>query len=109
VASGNQLFPLLSTALRQFQLLDAMRSAMDLSGKSAGAAVAGAKPPVFFSRRNTVETALTRWSRPAITAALDRLQAAVLKSRERSELAQPIIRQCFMALAMESARSARAR
>jgi DNA polymerase-3 subunit delta len=107
VTAGNQLFPLFSAALRQFQSLDAMRSAMDSSGKSANAVVAGARPPVFFARRNTVETALARWSRPAITDALDRLQRAVLKSRQRAELAQPIVRQCFLALAVESLRLAK--
>jgi DNA polymerase-3 subunit delta len=108
-AAGNQLFLLLNTALRQFQSLDAMRGGMDASGKSAAAAVAGARPPVFFARRNTVETALARWSRPAIGGALNRLQRTVLRSRERAELAEPIVRQCFLALAAESLRLANSR
>ena len=106
-AAGNQLFLLLNAALRQFQALDAMRSAMDASGKSAAAAVAGAKPPVFFARRGTVETALARWPRPAILEALDRLQRTLLKSREQAGLAEPIVRQCFLALAVESVRLGR--
>jgi DNA polymerase-3 subunit delta len=56
-----------------------------------------------------VETALARWPRKAIGEALERLHRAVLKSRERSELAQPIVRQCFLALAAESVRLGRAR
>lgn len=108
VTAGNQLFPLLSAALRQFQSLEAMRSAMDASGRSAASAVASARPPVFFARRGTIETALSRWSRPAIASALERLQRAVLRSRQRAELAEPIVRQCFLALASESVRLARA-
>jgi DNA polymerase-3 subunit delta len=108
VTAGNQLFPLLSAALRQFQSLEAMRSGMDASGKSAAYAVAGARPPIFFARRGTIESALSRWSRPAIAAALERLQRAVLRSRQRADLAEPIVRQCFLALATESIRLARA-
>ncbi len=109
VTAGNQLFPLLNAALRQFQSLDVMRGGMDSSGKSASAAVASAKPPVFFARRATIETALARWTRPSIAVALERLHRAVLRSREQSELAEAIVRQCFLALAAESARLSRAR
>lgn len=106
MAGGNPLFQLLNTALRQFQSLDMLRSAMDSSGKSASAAVAGARPPVFFARRGIVETALSRWTRQAIGTALDRLQGTVLRSRQRADLAGPIVRQCFLALAAESQRLA---
>ena len=109
VSSGNQLFPLLNTALRQFQSLDAMRGAMDKSDRSAGAVIASARPPVFFARRGTVETALSRWPRPSIAQALDRLQGAVLKSRQRAELAEPIVRQALFGLAVESSRLASGR
>jgi DNA polymerase-3 subunit delta len=104
VAGGNPLFQLLNTALRQFHALDMLRSAMDQSGKSATAAVAGAKPAIFFARRATMETALSRWTRQAIGTALDRLQGTVLRSRVRADLAMPIVRQCFLALAAESQR-----
>ena len=102
VSSGNQLFPLLNAALRQFQSLDAMRGAMDKTGRSAAAVVARRGPPVFFARRSTVETALARWPRPSIAQALDRLQSAVLRSRQRAELAEPIVRQALLGLAVES-------
>lgn len=109
VAGGSPLFQLLNTALRQFQAIDLLRSGMDLSGKTPQAAVAGAKPAIFFSRRNTVETALARWRRGAIASALERLQGTVLRSRQRAELAQPIVRQCFLAIAAESLRLAEQR
>lgn len=109
VAGGNQLFLLLNSALRQFHALEIMRSGMDASGKSASAAVASAKPPVFFARRALVEAALSRWTRPAIQAALERLQRTVLKSREQAGLAEPLVRHCFLAIAAESMRLARTR
>jgi DNA polymerase-3 subunit delta len=107
VAGGNPLFQLLNTALRQFHALDQLRSAMDVSGKSASAAVAGARPPIFFARKATVETALSRWSRRAISGALERLQGTVLSSRQRADLATPVVRHCFLALAAESQRLSR--
>jgi DNA polymerase III subunit delta len=107
VSSGNQLFPLLNAALRQFHSLDGLRAAMDNTGRSAAAVVASARPPVFYARKATVEAALVRWPRPTIAQALDRLQAAVLKSRQRAELAEPIVRQALLGLAVESMRLTR--
>jgi DNA polymerase III subunit delta len=104
VAGGNPLFQLLNTALRQFHALDMLRNTMDGSGRSASAAIAGAKPAIFYARRATMETALSRWTRNAIRSALDRLQGTVLRSRMRADLALPIVRQCFLALAVESQR-----
>jgi DNA polymerase-3 subunit delta len=109
VSSGNQLFPLLNAALRQFQSLDAMRGAMDKTDRSAASVIASARPPVFFARRGTVETALSRWPRASIAQALDRLQSAVLRSRQRAELAEPIVRQALFGLAVESFRLANGR
>jgi DNA polymerase-3 subunit delta len=106
IAGGNPLFQLLNTALRQLHSLDALRSVMDNSGKTAAAAVAGARPAVFFARRNTVETALSRWTRQSIGSALDRLQGTVLKSRQQANLDEPIVRHCFLAIAAESLRLA---
>ena len=38
---------------------------------------------------------------------MDRLQGTVLASRQRSELAIPVVRHCFLALAAESQRLTR--
>ena len=92
--------------MRQFQLLRLMRREMD-RGKPASAVVAAARPPVFFARRRLVETALQRWSAPAIARALERLQATVLLTRRRPDLAQATARQALMALVIEAARAAR--
>lgn len=102
IAAGAQNFVLLSAAMRQFQLLQLMREKMDREGSTPAAAVAGARPPVFFSRRATVEEALRRWSGEAIGRALARLQDAVLASRKRPELSEAIARQAMLALALEA-------
>lgn len=107
VSSGTNPFLILAAAMRQFHQLQLMRSAMDMAGKSASAVVAAARPPVFFSRRQLVEAALQRWSAPSLDRALERLQATVLLTRRRPDLATATTRQALMALLIESARANR--
>ena len=107
VSSGSHPFVVLGAAMRQFQLLRLMRREMDRGGKPASAVVAAARPPVFFARRRLVETSLQRWNTPALARALERLQAAVLLTRRRPDLAQATARQALMALVVEAARAGR--
>ena len=95
---------LFSVLLRQFQMLDQLRHAMDRQGKPASAVVAGARPPVFFSRRKLIEGALQRWPAPAIRAALSRLQDAVLRARQSRDAERGILHITLMALTIQSAR-----
>lgn len=104
IGSGTASFVLLAAAQRQLVALQLMRHAMDTEGKSAASAVASARPPVFFKRKNTVEAALTRWDSAGIMRAMDRLQATVLQTRQRPELGLAATRQALLALAVESAR-----
>ena len=107
VSSGTSPFLVLAAAMRQFQLLQLMRSEMDAGGKPAAAVVASARPPVFFSRRRLVETALQGWSAPALARALERLQATILLTRQRPDLDVATSRQALLALLVESARAGR--
>jgi len=101
VSAGGQVFVVLSAATRQFQLLHLLRSSMAEGGQSAAAAVAAAKPPVFYSRRRIVEAALQRWDPEALARILGRLQAAVLLTRRRPDLAVPATRQILLAIALD--------
>ncbi|APH70266.1 DNA polymerase III subunit delta [Aquibium oceanicum] len=103
-ASGTAPFSLVSSAMRQFQALSAMRADMDRNGKAAASVVASARPPVFYARKRIIENALGRWTTEALAAALDRLQQAVLATRRRPELAPEIVRQSLLALAVTAAR-----
>jgi DNA polymerase-3 subunit delta len=102
--SGGQPFLVLSSAMRQFQQLQVMRGQMDSAGRNAASAVAGARPPVFFSRRKLVEKALERWNVDALSRALIRLQSAVLQTRRRPDLSEALARQALLGIAVESAR-----
>ncbi|MFN6942143.1 MAG: DNA polymerase III subunit delta [Parvibaculum sp.] len=103
VNAGNAPFQLVSAVMRQFQQLEMLRMAVD-GGGSAASAVGAAKPPIFFSRRNTVERAVQRWTAAAIARGLDRLQATVLAMRTRAQLDEPTARQALLALAVEARR-----
>lgn len=105
--AGGQPFLALSGTMRQFHALHAMRGAMEEGGRNAASVVAGARPPVFFSRRKLVERTLERWSRQSIERVLARLQNAVLQTRRRPELAPALVRQALLGIAVESARLSR--
>ena len=107
--SGNQPFLVLAAAMRQFQALHLMRGSMDSGSRSAAAVVAAARPPIFFSRKRIVETALERWTGEALARALARLQDAVLQTRKRPDLSTAIARQALLGIAVESARLAQRR
>ncbi|WP_159586930.1 DNA polymerase III subunit delta [Chelativorans xinjiangense] len=107
LASGSPPFLVLSAALRQVQALQLMREQVDRQSKTPAAAVASARPPVFFTRRRAVEQALQRWNQAMLQAAANRLHGAILKSRQHPAVAEPLSRQALLALAIEGARAAR--
>jgi DNA polymerase-3 subunit delta len=102
--SGGHPFLVLSSAMRQLQAIQAMRGQMESGGRNAASVVAGARPPVFFSRRKLVEKTLERWNVEALGRALGRLQTAVLQTRKRPDLSEALARQALLGIAIESAR-----
>jgi DNA polymerase-3 subunit delta len=100
--AGSQAYLMLAAAIRQLQTLHLLRAAM--AGKSAAATVAAARPPIFFSRRKTVERVLERWPPELLLRGLSRLQQAVLATRRRPELAVALARHALLGLAVEAAR-----
>ena len=109
LASGGPPFLMLSATLRHVHGLQLMREQVDVEGKSPSAAVASARPPVFFARRRMVEQAVQRWTQPMLQAAAERLQGAILKTRQHPAVAPAVSRQALMALAIEGARAGRSR
>ncbi|RWB71588.1 MAG: DNA polymerase III subunit delta [Mesorhizobium sp.] len=102
--SGGHPFLVLSSAMRQLQAIQALRGQMESGGRNAASVVAGARPPVFFSRRKLVEKTLERWNVEALGRALGRLQTAVLQTRKRPDLSEALARQALLGIAIESAR-----
>jgi len=100
IAVGGQLQTILASALRQFHGLHLARSSM-VDGKTAQAAVASMRPPVFFSRQKPMEAALQRWSVEDFARILSRLQVAVLESRKRPDLADALVRHVLLGITAE--------
>ncbi len=107
MGSGVAPFLPLAAALRQFQALMLLRQGMDRDRKSAAAAVAGARPPVFFTRRALVENSLKSLPVEAMARAAERINAAILETRRRPDLARAVARQALLATAIESNRAQR--
>jgi len=105
VRAGHPPFLVLSGAIRQFQMLLALRADMETNGKAAGAAVANARPPVFFARKSLVQAALERHRTESLSRILKRLNQTVLEIRRRPDLATAVARHALMAIALESKRS----
>ena len=108
-AEANRIPQLLAAAMRQFQQLQMLGAVMESDRKSAAAAIAGARPPVFFSRRATVEAALQVWKGKDCAMALERLNDVMLQTRRQPALAVPATRQALLGLAVRAARGGRTR
>lgn len=109
LASGQPLFLALAAGERSFQQLELLRNAVEKENKSVTAAVASARPPIFFRRQKAIEKAVGLWPLEQIRSAQERLQAAVLKSRQNQHLDVAIIRQTLMSLTMDALRLSRRR
>lgn len=103
-ASGGSYHQLFAALLRQFQTLDRLRGDMEQNGKNAGAVIGSARPPIFFARKASFETALNRWSCKAIRAAHNRLQTAMLESRKNNKIDHSIAHMAMLGLTVQASR-----
>jgi DNA polymerase-3 subunit delta len=88
----------LAAALRQLYWLHRARLAVE-AGASLEAAIEGARPPIHFSRRRAVETALKAWTSARLEHAMGRLAQAAFDARYQSVLAEAIARRALIGLA----------
>ncbi|WLR97089.1 DNA polymerase III subunit delta [Shinella sumterensis] len=104
VTSKTPIFLVLQGCLRQFQLLELMRAEMDEKRAPAAQAMATLGRHLHFRRKPIVENALKSWASPAIRRETQRLQAAILQSRQRPALEDTIAMQTLLATVLQSAR-----
>lgn len=104
VSSKTPVFLVLQGCLRQFQLLELMRAEMDEKRPPAAQAMATLGRHLHFRRKPIVENALKSWTGPAIRRETQRLQAAILQSRQRPALEDTIAMQTMLATVLQSAR-----
>ncbi|MCB1439999.1 MAG: DNA polymerase III subunit delta [Nitratireductor sp.] len=105
--SGTSPDMLLIFALRHFQALHELRANVEKSRTPASALVDRMRPPVHFSRKGDVAGAVSRWTLPALTRAIGRLDQSAFDARANPELGQSIAGTALLALAIEARRFAR--
>lgn len=96
---------ILAVVAQQVTRFAEQRFAMERDGKTAGAVVAAAKPPVFFTRKTQVERILGTTPALRFLVYLERIQETVLQSRKEASLAGSIIHRLLLGIALEQARA----
>ena len=109
IANGTAPYQFIRTAMRQFYMLASLRKQVEQDGKTIAAAVAGARPPLFFGRKAMVENALGKLRLSWVAETLDRLQSANLESRKMSALSASIVHRALLGIAIERSRQALSR
>ncbi|MEL7428379.1 MAG: DNA polymerase III subunit delta [Pseudomonadota bacterium] len=100
---------LMLAMLRHFQMLQAMRSRMDTQRQPATAVIGSARPPIHFTRRDTITRALSIWPVDRISRALARLDKAMLDCRRTAGLGASLAGTTLLAMALEAKALARRR
>lgn len=104
-SSKTPVFLVLQGCLRMFQLLDVMRADMDEKRLGAAEALNIHGRHLHFRRKPVVESALKQWNAAAISNELNRLQTAVLQTRQRASLEDTIATQTLLATTLIAARN----
>ena len=102
-ASGSSPAAIVSAAIRQVANLHKMKLAVD-AGDSIEFAMMRGAPPVHFTRKKNVESALRVWSPPRLLRAMAQLADASLDMRRNSALAEAIAQRALLSLAVSARR-----
>ena len=104
VSSKTPVFLVLQSCLKQFQLLDLMKAEMEEKKLQTAQVMMTLGRHIHFKRKPIMEKALRTWSSPALARETERLQAAILMSRQRQSLEPNIAFHTLMATAIQSSR-----
>jgi len=102
-SSGVSASVIASAAVRHAATLHRCRLAVD-SGSSFDDAVTRTNPPIHFSRKNMVKTALDLWSTKRLERLLGQLGDAALEVRKHAKLAYPIVQRALLSIAVSARR-----
>jgi DNA polymerase III subunit delta len=92
-----------ASTLKQATQLHRARVAIE-AGSSVGEASARMTPPVHFRRKAAVETALSNWTAARLERTMAQLAEAVLDTRRRPILAEPICERALLSIAVAARR-----
>lgn len=104
VASKTPVYLVLQGCLRQLQLLDLMRSEIEGRRASIQDAVNAHGRHLHFRRKPVIESALRSLSSDVIATEMNRLQSAILQSRQRGSLEDAIATQSLLATTLVARR-----
>ena len=100
--AGNSPDMILLATLRHFQFLQLMMGKMRSGGQSASSVISGARPPIHFSRKDAVLTALSIWKSDRIEKAMQRLNTMMHECRKNSAASASIAGTTLLAIALEA-------
>jgi DNA polymerase-3 subunit delta len=106
LSSKTPIFLVLQSCLKQFQMLDLMKTEMDDKKLQPGQVMMTLGRHIYFKRRPLIEKALRNWNSAAVSREMERLQNAILASRQRQSLEPQIAFQALMAIGIQSQRQA---
>lgn len=99
LGSGTAAFVVANAALRHFQLLHRIKSAVE-DGMPQQTAMERNAGGIFFQRKGKLEQQLRVWSADRLMMALERLDGAIFDSRLKASIADEVIGQALLAVAM---------
>ncbi len=105
MAAEQNVTPVLVVLSQTLLRLHAVRSAVD-AGTPLPQAIKELRPPVFFKQQDVLAAQARRWTAPALSAQIGRLNTVLKETRLRPALAEDIAADFLIAIAKE-ARSAR--
>ena len=104
ISSKTAVFLVIQACLKQFQLLDAMKTEMEEKRLPAAQVMQTLGRHLHFRRKPIIEQALRTWSAEAVAREANRLQAAILQTRKRASLEDSIALQTLLSTTLQSAR-----
>ncbi|MFK7903103.1 MAG: DNA polymerase III subunit delta [Nitratireductor sp.] len=95
---------LLIFTLRHFQILHEMRSKMTRDRTPASDLIKYARPPIHYSRRTLISSALAKWNENGLVLAMKRLDNASFEARANPLLSQSIAGTNLLALTVQASK-----
>jgi len=102
-AGGSSPAAIVSAAIRHVANLHKMKLAME-AGDGADTVMARGAPPVHFSRKRIVETALRLWTPARLVRVMAQLAEASLEMRRNAALAEALAERTLLAVAQSARR-----
>ncbi len=102
--SKTPLFLVLQSCLRQFQLMDVMKIEMEEKRLPPAQVMMTLGRHIHFKRKPVFERALKTWKPEAVSREAERIQAAVLNSRQRQSLEASIVFHTLLGAALQASR-----